>query len=628
MATMKKLIIIFLLVCFPAVLAAQDNPYHIDQECYKYMVRADALIGKPGFQEQADSLLAAAREKGDSKAEVIYYVECLRDLCHRPDSSEEEVLQAHETLKKHALASGYRQYYYQSYQTTKNYFFNKEKTMNAMDLMREVHAFASAENDEYGRWFYSREMSTFYLNYSAGKPARRHLRSVMDIRHSTDDPTILRQSLSSLYLDYSKTFQPDTDSAVFYVNKARETANTPIDSVRCWQELAIISAVDCDRESFRTYMNLIETSPHRQAISRWYPQFFNAAGNLLDGNVDAVDKSLYDMPLHLMTALSMTAAKLGYHSIAEELKDRALAIWSGDIEDFLEMNLAEMDALYRNDVLSTELAEKTRLAQRITIAVAALIVLLLATVMVFLLVHIRKLQEANDKVRIADEAKTRFLQNMTHEIRTPLNAITGFSQLLSLPDGTFPAEEKEDFCSHVVNNTKILTMLLDDIINTSAIDTGNYSVSMERGDCQFICREAIASSEHRLQPGVSMSFVQDFEGEHSFVTDPRRVQQILINLLTNACKYTSKGSIVLGCSLKEHPGNVTFWVEDTGSGIPAEDAERIFQRFTKLDEFVQGTGLGLSICRDLADKLDGKVFLDTSYQGGARFVFFVPDRQD
>jgi signal transduction histidine kinase len=110
-----------------------------------------------------------------------------------------------------------------------------------------------------------------------------------------------------------------------------------------------------------------------------------------------------------------------------------------------------------------------------------------------------------------------------------------------------------------------------------------------------------------------------------FRTDPQRAQQILINLITNACKHTSEGEIRVESSLEEIPGFVSYSVTDTGSGIPPEQAERIFERFTKLNDFVQGTGLGLSICRDIAGLMGAKVYLDTSHSGkGSRFVFALP----
>ena len=165
-------------------------------------------------------------------------------------------------------------------------------------------------------------------------------------------------------------------------------------------------------------------------------------------------------------------------------------------------------------------------------------------------------------------------------------------------------------------------MLLDDILNASAMDSGNYRISYETGEMHFIAKAAITSSEHRLQPGVQMYYKPADETPFTFTTDPSRVQQILINLLTNACKHTPKGEIVLESCVSD--GYVKYAVTDTGPGIPADQAEKIFDRFTKLNEFVQGTGLGLSICRDIASRMGAKVYLDTNYKDGSRFVFEVP----
>ena len=153
---------------------------------------------------------------------------------------------------------------------------------------------------------------------------------------------------------------------------------------------------------------------------------------------------------------------------------------------------------------------------------------------------------------------------------------------------------------------------------------GNYSINYEEGEKDFMAQAAISSSEHRLQPGVQLRYVPEDPQPFTFTTDPRRVQQILINLITNACKHTSEGEIVVGSSLSEKPGYMAYSVTDTGPGIPREQAEVIFERFTKLNEFVQGTGLGLSICRDIASRMGAEVYLDTTYTGGSRFVFLVP----
>ena len=304
-----------------------------------------------------------------------------------------------------------------------------------------------------------------------------------------------------------------------------------------------------------------------------------------------------------------------------------------------QSHLTELDITMGKAALSANLEEKEHRITQISHWLLILLSVLFGVSAIFFLthlnnlkkrqkidqLHIQELQEANEKVRLADAAKTRFVQNMSHEVRTPLNAIVGFSQLLSLPDGALEPEEKEEFAGHIVNNTQMLTMLLDDILNISAMDTGGYRIVYSSGEMHFMAHEAISSTEHRLQPGVKMLCAPEKEEPFTFTTDPRRVQQILINLLTNACKQTTEGEIRLTSSLEENPGYVTYAVTDTGPGVAPEAAEKIFERFTKLNDFVQGTGLGLSICRDISERMGAKVFLDTSHTAkGARFVFMVP----
>ena len=256
---------------------------------------------------------------------------------------------------------------------------------------------------------------------------------------------------------------------------------------------------------------------------------------------------------------------------------------------------------------------------------AVLALLAVFALMVFLLMHksIRLQTEAKQAAEQSNRMKTVFIQNMSHEVRTPLNAIVGFSQLLGLPAEMLSEEERAEYTGYVLNNANMLTMLVDDILNAADVDSGKYHVSLEDAQVNEICRSAIKSTEYRALPGVNMYYTTEVADDFSVRTDPRRVQQVLINFLTNACKHTEEGEIHVHCSLSETSGRVSLSVADTGCGIPADQAEKIFERFSKLDNFVQGTGLGLNICREIADRLGGKVYLDTSYTGGARFVFEI-----
>lgn len=236
-------------------------------------------------------------------------------------------------------------------------------------------------------------------------------------------------------------------------------------------------------------------------------------------------------------------------------------------------------------------------------------------------------QQAIEAAKLADEAnkmKSRYVQNMSHDIRTPLNAIIGYAQLLALPDGSLTSDEKDEFVGYINNSSEMLTMLVDDVLSMSDIEHGILKIHMSNSRCNEICDKAIQCSKMRVAGGVKLYFTSEVEDSFTVYTDPKRVQQILINLLSNACKHTEKGEIRVHCSITEYPGYVTFSVTDTGCGVPPGKVNEIFQRFSTSQGGEGGHGLGLNICQDLAIRLSGDIRLDTSYTGGARFIFMIP----
>lgn len=244
---------------------------------------------------------------------------------------------------------------------------------------------------------------------------------------------------------------------------------------------------------------------------------------------------------------------------------------------------------------------------------------------------VRQLQEKNEELTIArdhaeqaDKMKTYFIQNMSHEIRTPLNAIVGFSQILSDPSMPLEDDEKKEFSYLVQVNSELLTTLVNDILDLSALESGKYTMNMASHHCNEMCRFILSTITHRKPNEVKLYYTSDVPDSFMIITDQQRLQQVLINFLTNAEKYTEEGEIHLHCSITENPGKITFSVTDTGSGIPADKIDSIFERFKKLDEFKQGSGLGLNICRIIAERLHGEVKVDKSYTGGARFLFILP----
>lgn len=238
--------------------------------------------------------------------------------------------------------------------------------------------------------------------------------------------------------------------------------------------------------------------------------------------------------------------------------------------------------------------------------------------------------QAEDNQRKAEESeyqKTLFIQSMSHEIRTPLNAICGFSQILADNDirHSLSVEERERIGDVISDNTEKLITIVNDILYISDIKSGKYKMSLQEVSAVDICKNALASVIDHKSESVELNFATNLKADFKIVTDANRVQQVLENLLSNAIKHTSSGEICLYCVEHEkYPDGVVFAVNDTGEGVPADKAEAIFDSFTKLNEFKQGTGLGLAICRLIAEKLGGKVYLDTDYKEGASFVFAHP----
>lgn len=315
----------------------------------------------------------------------------------------------------------------------------------------------------------------------------------------------------------------------------------------------------------------------------------------------------------------------------------------------LEINNRAFSINQRNTVMEREKAlsdeeQQTHYHRRklIIIHVVALTLLILA--MIGFIVKrtraIRNLKENNAKLEAArqkadelrqkaeksEQMKTLFLQNMSHDIRTPLNAICGFSQLIIDPEVSegMDDDQRKQFADLIVNNTDMLTTLVNDILNVSELESGKYKMISQRVAVNDLCRMALKAVIHRKPADVDMTFETNVPNDFSMLTDRLRVQQVLTNFLTNAIKHTHKGEICLTCMLDEDGKNIEFAVRDTGEGVPVDKAEQIFGRFEKLDASRQATGLGLSICRLIAHHLNGEVSLDTSYAGGARFVFRHP----
>ncbi len=232
-----------------------------------------------------------------------------------------------------------------------------------------------------------------------------------------------------------------------------------------------------------------------------------------------------------------------------------------------------------------------------------------------------QLQKALDRAAMADRIKTVFIQNMRHEIRTPLNAIMGFAQLMS---NDLSDEERDLYNGYIQESNDQLLSTLDDIIDVSNMEVGTFNFHFEEMDIDELCQSYIENNKSLLQPGVELVYDPQEKGM-TFCSDKNRIGQVLHNLISNACKNTISGKITLTVAHYIDREKLQFVVTDTGTGVPPEKAEVIFEHFEKIDHYSPGLGLGLYVCRLIARALGGDIYLDTTYTNGARFVFTVPN---
>lgn len=230
---------------------------------------------------------------------------------------------------------------------------------------------------------------------------------------------------------------------------------------------------------------------------------------------------------------------------------------------------------------------------------------------------------ARDKALQADKLKSAFLANMSHEIRTPLNAIVGFSDLLS-DTSAFTEEEVAQFITTINKNCSLLLALINDILDLSRIESGTMDFQLSRHSLPLLLKNVHDSQRLNMPPGVELLLDLPEGSKKYIVTDNVRLQQVVNNLINNAAKFTTSGSITFGYT-EDEDGYISLFVEDTGKGISEEGLSHIFERFYKEDNFTQGAGLGLSICQTIVERLHGTISVTSEEGKGTRFTVRLPD---
>lgn len=259
----------------------------------------------------------------------------------------------------------------------------------------------------------------------------------------------------------------------------------------------------------------------------------------------------------------------------------------------------------------------------LTIGVLMMLLCALSYIVFIRRLHLKQLKKAYEHALESDKMKTDFIRNVSHEVRTPLNIISGFAQIIADTNIQMSAEELQNISHMVMKNTHIITNQFDELIELSLNENTVEVPNIESVDINLLLDQVAGDFRGLVNNGVEIRVESTLPDEFCISTNRKMIARMVNILLDNANKNTTAGHITLKASAKDE--QLTLAVEDTGCGIDAKEAERIFERFVKLDNFKEGLGLGLTLCRMLARRLNGNVRLDTSYAGpGARFVISLP----
>ena len=280
----------------------------------------------------------------------------------------------------------------------------------------------------------------------------------------------------------------------------------------------------------------------------------------------------------------------------------------------------------RDQLAINEMENKSTRNRIIALSIGIVLLGLLVMALVYIVFsrrrHIKQLNKAYHKALESEKMKSAFIQNVSHEVRTPLNIISGFSQVIADPELTETVEERQHMAEMMQKSAGQITNLIDEIIGLSLIETTDKINKDDTIQVNSVLRAVINDYQGKVTNETEMKMDSQLHDEFTILTNKNMFARIISALVDNAVKYTADGLITLKAS--SDGKNLNISVEDTGVGVPIQEAENIFGRFVKLDSFKEGIGLGLPLSRKLAEQLGGTVALDTSYTNGARFIVTLP----
>ncbi|MCR5578505.1 MAG: HAMP domain-containing histidine kinase [Prevotella sp.] len=571
-------------------------------------------------------------------------MDLLKNLSLTEKLVEEAVVQM-EWFRKH----GQWDNYYRTWQLKTNALSALGKLKQSLQETQQMLDDAKERNNKLGRAMAYKQIGVIYLNMKQTDLAVEALQDYAELIKGEEGDYSM---LSSVYYRMAKAYDYDKNyhKELRLTNEWLAFLHTKVGKVKvaevreCYNACYLARAaafIGLDQlDNAKMALDTAEHHAHliNRALSLHHYYKMRARYYLAEGEAakalvytDSVSMMTNDKDDHAEEVKALALLKLGRSAEAAHIYQRLYyekdSIFGRDARQHLD----ELNTLFQVDELE---AEQQRTRFRYTIIAAASIVLALLVLLIFGWRSALRQKRVNEKLRIANEQakasskmKTEFIRNISHEIRTPLNILSGFTQILTSSEMELPEDEKLDIQRQVMENADRITNIVDRMLELS--DASSEAL-IERNDLTDVLNIVAQAIEHsrialHTRPGNPDSKVTfeniDDETAASMTLHTNKLFAVrtLAQLLENAVKFTSEGSIKL--YMERADNKIRLIVEDTGIGIPADQAESIFEEFVQLDAFTDGTGIGLTVARSIAQRMGGDLWFDTSYTQGARFVF-------
>ena len=541
--------------------------------------------------------------------------------------------------------------YYRTWQLKANALCALGKLQLSLQETQRMLDDAKNRDNKLGRAMAYKQIGVVYLNMKQTEPAVDALQHYAELMKDEDDDI---NSLSNIYYrmakayDYDKAYDLElsvTEEWLKYLHEKVGKIKKP--EVReCYNSCYLARAaafigqkkLEDAKMALDTaghHAHLVKTSLSLHHYYKMQARFFLACGDAANAVLytDSVTMMTKDKDEHTSEVRAQALMMLGRGDEAARIYQRLYHEKDSLFGRDARQHLDELNTLFQVDELKTEQQQSKFLYM--VIAASSIMVALLLLVLYGWHTAIRhkkvseELRIANEKAKASSKMKTEFVRNISHEIRTPLNILSGFTQILTTPGIDLPESEKADIQERVEENTDRITKLVDRMLELSDISSEAVIERKDQADVQDIMDQAINQSCIILhtRPGDKDSDVEFAKtgslAKESVVVRTNKLYAVraLSQILENAAKFTYKGSITLQVEYTD--SKVRFIVEDTGVGIPVDEAEHVFDEFVQLDEFADGTGIGLTVARSIAQRMGGDLWLDTNYTQGARFVFEI-----